>query len=67
MNADAKSKVTVGLDFRSAGYIWLKKVNASDHQQTVETLLAILGWLTGPGIENVLTCEELNLFTGRLL
>ena len=58
--------MTVELDFRTTGYLrsfWLKEAHTSDCQQTVETLLTILGLLTGPRIENLVTCEALSLLS----
>ena len=69
MDIDGRRKMTVELDFGTFGFLWnnwWKEVNSSDQQQTVETLLAILGWLTGPRIENVVQREALNLFSSSL-
>ena len=61
--------MTVELDFRTAGYLWsfwLKEEHRSDCQLTGETLLTILGLLTGPRIENLVTCEALSLLSSSL-
>ena len=62
--------MTVELDFRTAGYLlwsfWLKEEHRSDCQLTGETLLTILGLLTGPRIENLVTCEALSVLSSSL-
>ena len=46
--------------------VWLKGVYASDHQPTKDTLLAILGWLPRPRIENLMTFAALNQLSSLL-
>lgn len=46
--------------------IWLKRVYASDHQPTEDTVLAILGWLPRPRIENLLTFASLKQLCSSL-
>lgn len=61
--------MTVELDFRTVGYLqsfWLKEEHTSDCHLTVDTLLTILGLLTGPRIGNLVTCEALSLLSSSL-
>lgn len=69
MRNSPESKMTVELDFRTVAYLWsfwLKEVPTNDCQLTGEILLAILGWLTEPRIENLVKCEALSLFSSSM-